>query len=937
MLVGEVFARMGLDSRQYEKGLDSLEGYTKKRALTLGGIFKGAFSFALGIGVIQGFRSLGGAITDFVNTAARTEVLDIAMQSVARSSGYAIAALNEQRKAVMELGIAEQEASQILTRFMQAQLDTADAAKLARVAQDAAVIAGYNSSQAAEQMTEAIAKQRPELLSAFGMTRNMNDIYKDYAATVGKAAGKLTEAERKQAMLNYILAEGEKIAGTYERSMGSAFKKLGSLTRYVDTFKNAIAAPLALPAFGVIVDAITDAFKRGIAWAEANKATLVSWGQTVANAVTFALRYVGAFAKFVMDNWPKITFVIRTAAIAFLSYYSVIGVLNAVTLATKLLTGTLVTNSIVLGFLNNFIIYYRVLMLEAGVATNFFSGTLTVLRSAAQAAWTALGPLGWIILIISAAVAGGIALWNKYNASLRKTAQSASQADMMKKWRELEAQQKAATKTALDAAGGQGKLGDALKKAAKAAGKSLQSFDEVHTLQQDMGGLDDMPDLDMPGLDLDIPDIGFEIPDMGDLLGGFGDGLDMELPPLKERIKGFFKWIWDEAKAFMEGKWGPVVMLGINPVLGLLMLLDRNKEKILKFFSDVKDGAKAKWGELQVWAAGFWDGVQAKWGEFIDRVSSLPEAIGQFVSDAGGWLSKFFTEDLPYWVGYAIGSLLMFFIDLPGNIWKYLTIAAAKIGEWAGLVIDWAKRTGSNFLISFTDFIKQLPGKVWTWLVETANKIPGWGNELLTRAKIAAGKLVSGFVGVIQQLPGLVWNTLLDVANSLLRIGGALWDNAKKIASNLWEGFKAGLGIASPSYIEEAMFAIEDTSKQMVKGLQRDFGTLSRLKMPTQLFNAVGADITVGKAGQSSGRTAAGPGGFATDIADSVAQAVYSAIRDAIRVSRIEQGGGSQGRERQQEIVLEIDGTRIGRAILPALISESQRLGGGSIIQLQGG
>jgi hypothetical protein len=47
MLVGEVFARMGLDSKQYEKGLDKLEGVTQKKAMTLGSIFKNAFSVAL--------------------------------------------------------------------------------------------------------------------------------------------------------------------------------------------------------------------------------------------------------------------------------------------------------------------------------------------------------------------------------------------------------------------------------------------------------------------------------------------------------------------------------------------------------------------------------------------------------------------------------------------------------------------------------------------------------------------------------------------------------------------------------------------------------------------------------------------------------------------------------------------------------------------------
>jgi len=132
MNVGQIIAKLGVDPKEYEKGLKKAEGQAEKAGLKIGSIFKNALSFGLGMGLISGFKSLGGAITDFVNTAARTDVLNVAMQSVAKASGYAITALREQREAVMDLGIAEQEATQILTRFMQAQLDTADAAKLAR-------------------------------------------------------------------------------------------------------------------------------------------------------------------------------------------------------------------------------------------------------------------------------------------------------------------------------------------------------------------------------------------------------------------------------------------------------------------------------------------------------------------------------------------------------------------------------------------------------------------------------------------------------------------------------------------------------------------------------------------------------------------------------------------------------------------------------------
>ena len=69
MLVGEVFARMGLDSKQYEKSLDRLENETKKRALTLGNIFKGALSVTIGMtmfeAVKRGFQTIASTAIGF--------------------------------------------------------------------------------------------------------------------------------------------------------------------------------------------------------------------------------------------------------------------------------------------------------------------------------------------------------------------------------------------------------------------------------------------------------------------------------------------------------------------------------------------------------------------------------------------------------------------------------------------------------------------------------------------------------------------------------------------------------------------------------------------------------------------------------------------------------------------------------------------------------
>ena len=435
VLVGEVFARMGLDDKRYIKDLNRLEGITEKKALALGSIFKGAFSFAIGVGIFQGFRSLGGAITDFVNTAARTEVLDVAMMAVARSTRHTTAEIREQEEALRDLGIAKQEAKQMLTRFMQAQIDVADVTKLARVAQDAAVIAGYNSSEAAQQMTEAIAKQRPELLSAFGFTRNLNDIYNDYAKTVGKTVKQLSEVEKKQAMVYYILREGEKIAGTYEASMGAVGKIIGSLKRYWDDLKDAIAMPLALPALNVIVEGVTNALKNAIAWAEANKITLQMWGQALVNVfknvATVAQRVfsvIGSFAKFVIRNWVLISRSAMVAVRAFLLFKIIPIIMSKASRATMyfksivaILQGRAVGLSGSLRVLSIGLEYYRYQLhlanmagiTSVGVAARVVIGIKSI-GIAIKGLLASIPVIGWIVLAIGLLAEAGIYAYHNW-------------------------------------------------------------------------------------------------------------------------------------------------------------------------------------------------------------------------------------------------------------------------------------------------------------------------------------------------------------------------------------------------------------------------------------------------------------------------------------------------------------------------------------------
>ena len=628
MNFGELFVRMAVDEKAYEKDLDRMQGVTQKRAMTLGGIFKGAFSFALGMGLVSGFRSLAGAVTDFVNTAARTETLNVAFQAVAKSSGYAAGALKEQKNAVMDLGIAEQEATQILTRFMQAQLDTAQASKLARVAQDAAVISGGNSSEAAEQMTEAIAKQQPRLLAQFGMMAGLDEMYGNYAKTVGKTASSLTRMEKKQAMLNYILSEGDKIAGTYEASMGAAGKKIGSLKRYWDTLKNAIATPTALPVLGVLVDGLTNSLKNAVAWAEANESTLRSWGQTAVNVVTMAGRGFAWINGLLSRNWQLIKFAgtaLFVYAAATKGAAIATGTLSAVSLA---LNGQLVAKVPLLGFVSTAMGTYRVQMSLAAAQGIVLTGALAKVRLALYAVHVALGPIGWALLALSGLVAGGMHLWNKYNQSLQKTS-SGGMDDLQDSFSGIQG----AAGGANDALGDQA---DALKKAGKAANNNLQPFDEINQLQKDMGGgaggagglLDGLEDLDfgsiggggLPGMDWD------------DMLAGF----DEASIPLGERIKGFFGWIWDDVKE----KWGTLkswVSSKVGPMWdGVKKKWGQLKTWAGKLWGDIKTSVSTRWNSLKTSAATTWENIKTsistRWNSLKTSASSTWESIKTSIS-----------------------------------------------------------------------------------------------------------------------------------------------------------------------------------------------------------------------------------------------------------------------------------------------------------------
>ena len=195
------------------------------------------------------------SIVEATQYAARTEVTTATLHIIGENAGISAQKLDELRDSVKDLGITTQVSNQALTRMMQYELDLSKATSLARVAQDAAVIANENSSETLDMLIYGITTLNTRLLRNRGIMINLNQEYATYAKELGKRVVDLTVHERHQATLNAVLREGVKLEGAYEQAMELAGKRVTSLARLHEEFQNSLGQ-FFIPIMGAVVNII---------------------------------------------------------------------------------------------------------------------------------------------------------------------------------------------------------------------------------------------------------------------------------------------------------------------------------------------------------------------------------------------------------------------------------------------------------------------------------------------------------------------------------------------------------------------------------------------------------------------------------------------------------------------------------------------------------
>jgi len=147
------------------------------------------------------------------------------------------------------------------------------------------------------------------------------------------------------------------------------------------------------------------------------------------------------------------------------------------------------------------------------------------------------------------------------------------------------------------------------------------------------------------------------------------------------------------------------------------------------------------------------------------------------------------------------------------------------IGEAIGRLVRVVIDGFVSFVTGAIEWVSTLPGRVWDFL-----------SQLPEKASTAAGQFKDAFINFIQDLPDKISGIFDRVINFLKGLGSRLWDMAKDVAGSFWEGFKRGLGISSPSYIEQAFMAMEKQSKQTLSAIKGDMAGFAGLNFPTLAY-----------------------------------------------------------------------------------------------------
>ncbi|HHX29281.1 MAG TPA: tape measure protein [Firmicutes bacterium] len=636
MKIGEVYSMLGMDFAQFNKDERTAKRRTETLGSSLSGVLKNAFSFTLGMGffsaVQTGFRSTVGTMISF---NAQMEQAQIGFTTMLGSAQRAKRFLDDVAKFAAKTPFEFPDLLDASKRMLAYGFAAEDVLPTMEAVGNATVAVGLGA-QGINRIILALGQMRAKGKVSGEEMRQLTETGIPAWEILAEAMGKSTAEVMDLSQRGLIPAEQAIkmfTEGMNKRFPGMMSKMENTWEGVTSTIKDVWQMTIGEVTKGLFQGAVSwlqkvrdvatgfyDAFRAG----GLQYAIEQTFGAGVAASVNIMIAtlkglwgVVSGVSRFIIRHWTTIRTVVLGAAWAFLAFKTINAVLNATTWATnvlatvtKILSGEAVKTSLTTGFLARAIQTYNLQLHYASMAGIAHVGVLRTLSTALYSLWHALGPIGWAIMAITAALSVGTVVWSKYNQAVQSAAQKA-QTDKMAQ------QQQEYMGAVTEAAKGTEAQADALKEMGKAASKNLQSFDEVHTLMEDVA------DATLGGPALDAGVTAPAIPEME--LPDFSFDMEAAIAGAKADMGGFWGWLKQSASE----AWGSVKTWGSNLWEGVKGGWAGFKTYASGFWENLKTAGGQAWNTIKTDASNLWEGAKGAWGSFKDWATGHWESILQ--------------------------------------------------------------------------------------------------------------------------------------------------------------------------------------------------------------------------------------------------------------------------------------------------------------------
>lgn len=270
---------------------------------------------------------------------------------------------------------------------------------------------------------------------------------------------------------------------------------------------------------------------------------------------------------------------------------------------------------------------------------------------------------------------------------------------------------------------------------------------------------------------------------------------------------------------------------------------------------------------LFVWFGTTWNELWNSIKEtFLNLWTSIKEGFIKIVNNISTWINNFinstieFFANLPYNVGYALGSIIAtiiqwgvtmvenairiggefvnnyinFITQLPANTVTLFNMIITNVIAWGVQMVNNIILYGSLFISSAISFISQLPTTIQQYLTSAIENIVKWGTDLLNKGKESISQLISGISTKAEEIPNKMMeigqNIVDGVWNGIQNAKNAFMEQVGNFFSGIVDGAKEALNINSPSKEMEDEVGIW-ILPGMLKGIE---------KTKDKVFNTIG-------------------------------------------------------------------------------------------------